>query len=167
MFIVEYDDTFVKGQDIEELRLELAIRIDNREYIEDFNELIKSINGVVKVDIHNCSCVDLAEKLNEDFIDEEMVSGFQSVEECGDELIALYCLYSGDDWYTSRDRDNFIIHSAEDYVEYCKERALDCGDIGKGSYLLDYIDWERFAKDCARDHDNFNHRGLNYVVERI
>jgi hypothetical protein len=166
MFIVEYDDTFVKGNDIEELRLELAIRIDFKEYIEDFDEMIKTIGGVVKIDTNNCQCVDLANKLNQSIIKEEDIDSFLSVEEADEELIALYCIDRGYEWQTQRDRDNYRIYQLEDYEDYCKELAIDCGYIGQKSYIFDYIDWARFAADCAREHDSFTFKGLDYIIER-
>ncbi len=53
-----------------------------------------------------------------------------------------------------------------EFEDYCQELAEDCGYVAHTDQnpLLNYIDWERWAKDCRYDYTEFEFEDVTYLV---
>ena len=52
--------------------------------------------------------------------------------------------------------------SDDEWQSYCKELAYDTGMIAKNSTMANYVDWERWADDCAMDYTEVGVGGITF-----
>ena len=61
---------------------------------------------------------------------------------------------------------DLMYHIGDQSLEdYFMEQAIDCGEITEDSPMFSYIDWERYARDCMYEHDEYKYGTDTYLVQ--
>ena len=107
--------------------------------------------------------IDLKERVDADPedeaepLDEDEQERFDMLKALEDEL--------GGDLESAADNEPTMIAKSE-FADYCQEMAEDCGYVTDSNKnpLMNYIDWEGWARDCAYDYTLIEFDGCEYYV---
>ena len=103
-------------------------------------------------------------------VEAEPEDGYEPLDEDEQERFALLkALESevGGDLENAADNEPSLIAKSE-FQDYCQELAEDCGYLSSSGKrdsnpLLNYIDWEAWARDCAFDYSEVDFDGRTYM----
>jgi len=138
---------------------DISASFDSRD-AEDIREALRD-----RVD----GCKEHAEELAEWRSDDETTKGEQPEcewEPLTDDEQALLDLLT--EWSESVDDWRYGVHfiHESDFEDEMRELAEGCGYIrgGEDNPLLNYIDWEAWARDCRNDYSVFEANGQTFYV---
>jgi len=55
-----------------------------------------------------------------------------------------------------------LIEEGREFEDYCEDMAYDVGYVERGSSISYYVDWEKWASDCAMDYTSVTFDGTDY-----
>jgi Antirestriction protein (ArdA) len=79
------------------------------------------------------------------------------------ELDKLYAIVAQiEDYSGDKCADGVSLIHERYFQNYCEEYANDCGMVDEKSPLANYVDWEKWARDCAYDYTQIEIEGNTY-----